>query len=39
MKRDTLIKHKKVVIVCNESGLVSKSCNDTLTKYNNQNIW
>jgi hypothetical protein len=31
LKRDTLIKHKEVVIVCKESEPISKSYNDTLT--------
>ncbi len=31
MKRDTLIKHKEVVVVCEESGLVSLSSNVLLT--------
>jgi hypothetical protein len=31
MKRDALIKHKEIVIVCKESGLISKNYNGTLT--------
>jgi hypothetical protein len=30
MKRDILIKHKEVVIVCKENGPISKIYNDTL---------
>ncbi len=31
MKRDTLIKHKEVIIICEESGPVSLNCNVLLT--------